>query len=463
MQNRLNLFKRRDVLRAGGLGLLGSAIPNFPGTNLQAGEDAGVTAALPPGKAKACIFLFMWGGPSQLDTFDMKPNAPKEVRGEFQPIATAAPGVSICEHFEQLAMQMDKVAIIRSLNHTDPAHLSSGHAAVAGHWAPVVKSDADPPSDRDTPHMGSMMSHLRPTGGNLPASVTMPWLAYHPAAPGGKAPGQHGGWLGRQYDPLLVKGDPSQPSWKVPALTLAQDLPSQRLQHRRNLLRAIEKQQQTLFAHHSVGTLSQQQDQVFDLLTSTATRDAFNIQAEPDALRDAYGRNIHGQSVLLARRLVERGVPFVSVNWHNDGRNFWDTHGSNFVRLKNELIPMADSALATLLKDLDERGLLDSTIVAWVGEFGRRPIIDTAPRYAGRPHWPRCYSGLLAGGGINGGQVFGSSDKHAAHPETFPVSPLDYASTIYHALGVPHEMTVDDKIGRPMFVHGGKPIVGLFG
>lgn len=457
---------RRAILRAGSLGLLGSALPSMGGSLsgdlLQAATNETNELPVHPHQAKACIFLFMWGGPSQLDTFDLKPEAPAEIRGEFAPIPTSAPGVSICEHFHRTASQMDKVAVIRSLNHRDPAHLSSGHATVTGQWAPVVKSDADPPSDRDTPFMGSMLAHLRPPQNALPPAVTMPWLAYHPAAPGGKAPGQHASWLGHQYDPLLVQGDPSRPEWAVPALSLNQDVSEQRLLSRQHILRTLEQQRQQLNDRPVVQTLNNQQDSAISLLTSPRVKQAFDIHAEPESLREKYGRNIHGQSVLLARRLVENGVPFVSVNWHNDGKNFWDTHGRNFTRLKNDLIPMADQALAALLQDLEDRGLLDSTIIAWVGEFGRRPLIDNGA-YGGRPHWPRCYSGLLAGGGIQGGQVYGSSDKHAAHPETNPVSPLDYAATLYHALGIPAGTTVTDKIGRPHFVYGGKPIMDLFG
>jgi len=450
--SRLN---RRDLLQAGALGMLGAGLPSLA---YGAADGSGPVGF---GSAKACIFLFMWGGPSQLETFDPKPLAPAEVRGEFNPIDTAAPGVQICELFEHLAGQMDKVAVVRSLNHTDPAHLSSGHATLTGQWAPVINSDAAPPSEKDTPHLGCMMSHLRPsTDATMPSFVTMPWLALHPAAPGGRAPGQHGGWLGRRYDPFLVTGDPSKPDWSVPALRLADGLTRGRLDNRRELLKVIDAERAALDRAASVLDLEGQQQQAFGLLGSDQTRKAFDLSDEPDSVRDRYGRNLHGQCVLLARRLVERGVPIVSVNWHNDGRNFWDTHGNNFNRMKDDLVPPSDRALAALLADLDERGLLDETIIAWVGEFGRNPTIDKSN--AGRNHWPRCYSGLLAGGGIQGGRVYGSSDASAAYPKENPVSPLDYAATIYHALGIPEEQMAEDRTGRPHRVYGGLPLLPLF-
>jgi len=453
-----SVLSRRQVLQAGSLGLLGLGLPQFWSARaLASGSTAGGNGF---GKAKRCIFLFMWGGPSQLDTFDMKPDAPNEVRGPFKPISTRVPDIQICEHFARVAQVTDKLAIIRSLNHTDPAHLSSGHATLTGNWAPKLNSDADPPSDRDTPHLGATLARLRETSDTLPPFVTLPWKAYHPAAPGGQAPGQHGGFLGRKYDPLLVTGDPSQPNWRVEALSLADGISYDRISSRQALLGEIDAQREALQTSDVTGL----KEQAFNLLASQAARDAFDLSQEPDSVRDRYGRNIHGQCVLMARRLIEHGVPLVNVNWHNDGRNFWDTHGNNFSRLKKELIPPSDQALSALLEDLEVRGMLDDTIVAWVGEFGRNPRIDGGNAGdGGRSHWPFCYSGLLAGGGITGGAVYGKSDKHAARPADSPVSPLDYAATILHALGIPHETTMPDRVGRPNKVYNGRPITELFG
>jgi hypothetical protein len=390
----------------------------------------------------------------------MKPDAPAEVRGPFKPVSTRVPGIQICEHFTHLPNLTDKLAIVRSLNHTDPAHLSSGHATLTGNWAPKLNSDADAPSDRDTPHLGSTLARLRETPDTLPPFVTLPWKAYHPAAPGGQAPGQHGGFLGRKYDPLLVTGDPNQPDWRVEALSLADGISYDRINSRQALLGAIDDQRAALQTADVKGL----KERAFNLLASQAARNAFDLSQEPDAVRDRYGRNIHGQCVLMARRLIEHGVPLVNVNWHNDGRNFWDTHGENFSRLKKEQIPPADQALSALLEDLEARGMLEDTLVAWVGEFGRNPKIDNGNAGdGGRSHWPFCYSGLLAGGGIRGGAVHGKSDKHAARPAESPVSPLDYAATIMHALGIPEETTLPDRLGRPIKVYGGRPITSLFG
>ncbi|MGD9855118.1 MAG: DUF1501 domain-containing protein, partial [Planctomycetaceae bacterium] len=414
------------------------------------------------GRAKRCIFLFMWGGPSQLDTFDMKPEAPAEVRGEFDPIATPVPGLQICEHFRHLAPLMDKVAVVRSLTHDDPAHLSSAHTLLTGHLPPVNKSDAEPPSEKDTPHLGAMMSRLRPTGGGLPSFITMPWLAYHPSAPGGKAPGQHGGWLGRSYDPLLLEGDPNAAEWKVPALALSDGVTAHRLENRRQLLGVIERQQHLLEQSPAPADLDGQRQKAFGLLSSSEVRRAFDLNEEPGEVRERYGRNIHGQCVLLARRLVEHGVPFVSVNWHYDRKNFWDTHGNNFHRLRDDLIPPSDRALAALLTDLSQSGLLDETLVVWVGEFGRKPQIDRNNN-AGRDHHPFCYSGLLAGGGIQGGAIYGRSDALADRPAENPVSPHDFAATILHAHGIDTAATLPDRGGRPHRLFGGRPITELFG
>jgi hypothetical protein len=448
---------RREIVQAGTLGLLGLGLPQFLQNRAAANTNAGANG----GRAKACIFLFMWGGPSQLETFDLKPNAPQEVRGEFQPIATQTAGLQIGEHFQYLAQRTDEVAIIRSLTHSDPAHLSSAHATLTGHLAPVFPSDAEPPSDRDTPHLGSMIARLRRAPAGLPPFVTIPWLAYHPAAPGGRAPGQHGGWLGRSFDPLLVTGDPNEPNWEVPALSLIQGVSTERLQGRRELLQQLDEQRSALDRVAAAAALGEHQQQAFGLLTSPHVRKAFDLNQEPAEVRERYGRNIHGQSVLLARRLIEHGVPLVSVNWHNDGKNFWDTHGNNFNRLKNDLIPPSDQALSALLDDLRERGLLKDTVIAWVGEFGRQPKIS--PGNAGREHWPQCYSGLLAGGGIRGGTVYGASDKQAAYPAEKPVSPQDYASTLLYALGIPEDATLPDSQGRPQRLYGGNPLYSLFG
>lgn len=454
---RFERMSRRHVLQAGAISALGLGLGDLE-LRMALAQENGMS--LPAKRAKACIFLFMWGGPSQLETFDMKPDAPAEVRGEFNPVSTKVPGLQICEHFGQLASITDKLAIIRSLSHDDPAHLSSGHATLTGQLAPVLKSDADPPSAKDSPHLGALVSKLRPNTNGLPSFVAMPWKAFHPAAPGGEAPGQHGGWLGSAYDGMLLDGDLNDPNWRPQGLSLPADMELGRLESRTALLKTLDSQRADL--HRSLGASSFEGHQLraLEMIGSGNVRSAFDLSQESDSTRERYGRNIHGQCVLMARRLVEHGVPLVSVNWHNDGKNFWDTHGNNFNRLKNDLIPPADRALSALLTDLDERGLLDETIVAWVGEFGRKPQITAGN--AGREHWPFCYNGILAGGGIRPGMVYGSSDKHAAYPTSDPVSPQDFATTILHAMGLPTEAALLDREDRPHRITSGRVLHELF-
>lgn len=447
-----NKLSRRAALKIGTLG--GLSLPAL----WQATANADATGS-GFGKAKRCIFLFMWGGPSQLDTFDMKPDAPLEIRGDFKSISTKTAGLNLCEHFSGLANMTDRVAIVRSLTHDDPAHLSSGHTTVTGHLPPVNKSDAEPPSENDTPHFGSVMSHLRPAEMALPSFVMLPWKVLHPAAPGGVAPGQHGGWLGRQYNPFIVEGDPSVADWHPPSLGLSEKITLERLNSRKRLLSSLDHARRVMDSP-MVDQASYLERRAFELLSSGKVRQAFDLDRESPATRDRYGRNIHGQCVLLGRRLLEHGVPIVNVNWHQDGRNFWDTHGNNFNRLKRDLIPPADRALTALLTDLEERNMLDDTLVVWVGEFGRNPKISEGN--SGREHWPYCYSGLLAGGGIAGGALYGSSDKHGAYPADNAVSPHDLMATIYHALGIPQSQTLYDGLQRPHSLYAGDPIRALF-
>lgn len=456
---------RRPLLQAGALGLGGFGVGGTLNlTGLSQVQAAAGDHGPGFGRAKACILLFMWGGPSHLDTLDMKPGAPAEVRGPYQPVATTAPGLAISELFQQLPQHGDKLTVIRSMGHSDPAHLSSAHTAVTGHLAPNLVSDDHPPSPRDTPHIGAVMTKLREQRGerktDLPTSVIMPWKVFHPSAPGGVAPGQHGGWLGAGYDPFLVSGDLGNPNWRVPELGLIDGVSPARLTDRRSLLASLDAARRRLDSVAESSPIGPMQQQAFELLAGNQTREAFDLSRETDEMRDRYGRNIHGQGVLLARRLVERGVPLVGVNWHNDGRSFWDTHGNNFNRLRDELVPAADQALSTLLTDLQDRGLLDQTIVAWIGEFGRRPQITAAN--SGREHWPYCYSGLLAGAGVSGGRVYGASDRIGAYPISNPTSPRDYVATLYHALGIDPHMRLPDVTGRDIAFCDGRPLTELW-
>ena len=433
------LLSRRDVVRAGAIGLLGGFLPS----------------ALPATKAspKSVILLFMWGGPSHIDTWDPKPDAPVQVRGEFRAISTSIPGLRIAEHFPLLASRAGHYAVVRSMTHTDPAHLSPVHHLLTGKLASKVNSDADGPSRTDAPCLGSMVKKVAPGLGPLPTAVTLPWAVAHPAAPGGVAPGQTGGWMGMGYDPFLVSADPNSPNFQIPGLAAALDVPPQRMEGRANLLRTLESGKSPADGYADL------RSQAFDLLASPRVAAAFDLSRETARLRDRYGRHTHGQSCLLARRLVEGGSRLVTVNWPDDKQNFWDTHAANFPMLKNRLMPQSDQAFSALLDDLDARGMLESTLVVWVGEFGRTPRVENA----GRQHWPSCYSAVLAGGGVRGGAVYGSSDKQGAYPATNPVSPADLTATIYHTLGINPEMLVTDRLGRELTLTEGKPLRALWG
>jgi hypothetical protein len=447
-----NQPSRREALRAGALALTGLGLPGLLRARAETARgEAPRSAGF--GRAKACILIFQWGGPSQLDTWDLKPEAPEAIRGSFAAIPTNTPGVFISEHFPRLAAQTHRLAIVRSMSHDDPAHLSTAHRLLTGHLAPTPFSDAAGPSPRDSPHLGAIVAKVRPSRGVLPSSVTMPWTVAHPAAPGGRAPGQDAGWLGKSYDPFRVEGDPNDPNFRVTGLDLPEGVSAERMRHRRTMLAGTPTPTPDT-AWDSF------QARALDALTAAEAQGAFRIDREAPRVRDNYGRHIHGQCLLLARRLVESGIGLVTANWHDDGQNFWDTHANNFNRLKNDLMPPADRAFAALLDDLAARGLLDETLVVWVGEFGRNPKITAGN--AGREHWPRCYSAALAGGGIGGGQVYGASDRWAAYPARDPVSPDDLGATILHALGIDPARELTDPVGRPLRINTGRPVVELF-
>lgn len=443
---------RRDALRAGALALTGLGLPELYRNRVVAAGPSGF------GQAKSCILIFMWGGPSQLDTWDLKPDAPAEIRGSFKPIATKTPGIRISEHFPKLAARTDKLAIVRSMSHTDFTHLSTAHRVTTGHLAPTPNSDAAGPSPNDWPHLGALVAKVRPRGGVMPQTVTLPWTVAHPAAPGGKAPGQHGGWLGKSYDPFRIEGDPNAPDFRVEGFGLPNGITNDRLGRRRALRTAMNHGPG--FPGAGVASWDGYCDRALDALGSAEAAGAFAIEREDPKVRERYGRNIHGQCLLMARRLIEAGVPLVSVNWHDDHQNFWDTHGDNFNQLKNRLMPPADQGFSALLDDLDARGLLDETLIVWVGEFGRRPQITAAN--AGREHWPHCYSAVLAGAGIHGGSVYGASDRWAAYPARDPVSPDDIGATIFHSLGIDPATEIRDPLNRPIRINNGNPLIALF-
>ncbi len=451
---RLRKYSRREALGLGSLSLFGLSLPQ-----LLASRAAAIEEAPPAGKAKACILLFMWGGPAHQDTWDMKPDAPPEIRGEFSPISTNVPGIQICEHFPQLSTRADKLCLVRSLTHDNPDHTTSTHYLLTGQPPPVSKERRV-----QWPHMGAVLSRLGYNRTPLP-----PYVSMRPKVEGDvprfveESQGQFAGWLGATHDPLTIDHDPNRADYKVAELALQDGLSPARLADRLELRAGLNGK-----SNQQPADAAQEQNltRAFGLLTSAVEqRGAFDLSQESAKVREAYGLNPHGQSVLQARRLVERGVPLVTVFWPNDGiKNvsvYWDTHSRNFVDLKQRLMPVADQAFSALLDDLSERGMLDETLVVWTGEFGRTPRVGQRNSNAGagrdgRDHWPGCFTSVLAGGGVRGGMVHGKSDKHAAFPIADPVAPADLVATVYHQLGIREGQTIPDASGRPIFVRQGK-------
>jgi len=438
-------INRRELLCAGALGAAGLSLPQL----LRAEEAAR------PGKIKSCVLVFAWGGPAQQETFDMKPDVPTEVRGEFKPIATNVSGIQICEHLPRLAKHADKFAVVRSVTHKSRIHNPGAFYALTGR--PPSANVVEFPAKRgDWPAIGSVLAKLQPGQAALPPYVLLPVFANDVGFP---TPAQHAGFLGGAYDPLIVNGDPSKPSFEVPSLKARDELTPDRLEARRLLLGQVRGG--TGWGQSApVQGMERYYERAYDLVSSPAAKKAFDIGQEPAAVRDRYGRSKHGQSVLLARRLVEAGVRLVMVNHAEDnGQNkVWDTHDKQFPTMRKSL-PQTDASLASLLEDLHDRGLLDSTLIVWMGEFGRSPRVDNG---GGRDHWPDCYSVFLAGGGIKGGKIHGASDSRAAYPKDSPVGPEDIHATIYRAMGLSEETMIYDPLNRPHPLTAGKSIATLF-
>jgi hypothetical protein len=451
------VFSRRHLLKVGGLGLLGMSLPGL----LRA--EALTKGKGPKARAKSVIFLFQWGGPSHVDMFDMKPDAPEQIRGPHKPIASNADGIQVSGHLPRVAKIMDKVTLIRSMHHTMKNHNSAGYYALSGH---------EPPSDdqrlRDSlslyPAYGSVVDRLAPVGGALPTFVSYP----HVIADGSITPGQNASFLGKAHDPLFVPIDPNSPDFALPELSLPSNLTYERVAARRELQKLIDAQARLMEYSAAAKGLDAYYEKALAMLQSPKLREAFNLSAEPDAVREAYGRTTYGQGCLLARRLVETGVRFVTVYFASNigGQSTteggWDTHGFNHTRMypiiEKYHLPITEQTLPTLLNDLDGRGLLDDTLVVWVGEFGRTPKIN---ENASRDHWPQCYTALLAGGGVKRAYVYGASDKNAMYPSENPVRPDDLAATIYYLLGIDPHTEVYDFANRPLAITSGNPVMGV--
>jgi len=451
---------RRQWLRMGGIGTMGLTLPQ-----LWAGRAAARPAEVPEhlrasfGKAKSCIVLFLLGGPPQHETWDPKPQAPADVRGEFGTIASATPGLQVGELMPQTAKLTDKIAVLRAMATDDNAHSSSGYWMLTGHpHAPKNFENALPGAPNDWPCTAAVVRHLKGDQAGLPGSVRLPEDIWNT----GRIPwpGQDAGWLGDSADPWLLTCDPNQPDFHVGDIALQADITSARFANRRQLLDQVNRRLEQAAASQDVQRWGKLREKAVHLLQSEQSKRAFAIESESVATRERYGRNRFGQSVLLARRMIESGVSLVQVNWtrwENDDNvaPAWDTHAKNSQRLKEALMPPMDQAYSALLSDLSERGLLDETLVVWMGEFGRSPKINPQ---GGRDHWGHVFSVALAGGGIKGGAVYGQSDAQGGFPLEGRVEPQDLTATIYHCLGYAPHTELTDRVGRPFAISQGKPM-----
>lgn len=447
------LLSRRSLLACGGMAPFALQLGNLLNTAAHAAEKTGSSSI------RSCILLFYYGGPSHLDLWDMKPDAPQEVRGIYQPIATSAPGIHVGELLPQTARWMDRMAVVRSVHHPMTNHNAAVVEALCGRTP--VKGDLELLANDplvDFPCFGAALHHLLPAESSVPLHVALPHVMYNVVV----LPAQNAGFLGAAHNPLQVTRDPNLPDFKVDELSLPAEVPAGRLHGRRELLAHLtptptlpQKRPDPL------QTMATYQDRAIDMLESEPIRRAFRITEEQDALRDRYGRHTLGQSLLLARRLVESGVRFINVNdkIHNGQLANWDSHTDVFPRMTNDLVPPADQAYSALLEDLHQRGLLDSTLVVAMGEFGRTPRINAS---GGRDHWPNCYSVVFAGGGIKGGQTWGTSDQIGAYPDTDPVSTGDLAATIFSRFGLDPHQLIYDGLGRPHHLAAGEPLTKLF-
>lgn len=442
-------LNRRDLLHAGALSFLGLSLPQF-----LAAKEAG---AVDGKKDRNCIFLFLVGGPSQLDTFDMKPDAPAEIRGPYKPIRTNVPGMQISEIFPRTAKVADKFAILRSMFHTAAGVHDTGHQ--------MMQTGRLFLNGMEHPHAGSVLGYMKGTRNNLPAHVIVP----KPIGPtGGNMPhGQNAGFLGKEYDPFIVGANPAEENFQVPDLLPPDYISSVRLDRRRTLRQAVDQSIKHLESSETARLLDSTFESAYNMVSSPEAREAFDLSREPEKLRDSYGHNKFGQSCLLARRLIERGVRFVTVNMFETVFNeiTWDIHGSapfSPIECYDNLVgPMFDYGYSALLRDLDERGMLEDTMVVAMGEFGRTPKINPA---GGRDHWPQCWSILFAGGGVQGGQVIGSTDSIGAAPVDRPTSPAEVVATVFHSLGLDleHELVAPGGRVFPLVDFGVKPVYELF-
>jgi hypothetical protein len=444
-----NRFSRRELLRIGGLGLLGLSTSALERLRAASAADR-------PPRANACVFIFLFGGPSHVDLWDMKPLAPLEIRGEFQPVATRVAGIQLCDQLPLLAQQMDKFCLLRSMTHTMNVHGPACSEVYSGreYFGPPVTDQAKP---EDWPSLASLVMRFKRSESGLPPSIVLPWYTQF-VGQDRRIAGQTGGRMGEQWNPFLVQGDPSAADFDVQGIRLPGDMDLRRFERRVALLRRIEHVAPFRTPAPLATVLESNEETARNLVAKAQSSHAFALDREPDALRDGYGRTRFGQSLLLARRLVESGIPLVTVNWDDDTKfdkvsPHWDTHHDNFKKLRGDLCPPFDRAMSAFFADLHERGLLETTLVVALGEFGRTPKIGVITQNGmteptGRDHWPHAFTALIAGGGVRGGQVYGGTNPTGGYVDDKPVSPADLSATVLAHLGVDPGLTYHDEFQR---------------
>ena len=461
-------LSRRQMLQIGGLSMLGLST-----VDLQRIRGAAPTESrINRNRDKSCVFIFLFGGPSHIDLWDMKPNAPAEVRGEFKPMPTSVPGIQICEHLPQIASQMDKITLLRSMRHNMPVHGPACSEMYTGreYFGPPVTDQATP---EDWPSVSSLVSRYGKTPDKLPPSVVIPLYSQF-IGQSKRIAGQTSGRMGDEFDPVMIPCDPSKKDFEVPGFQALADVGPDRLGTRRQLLQRLEilRGTQPNAFGAAAKNYSEHAEMAYSMLHQPAFREALDLAKVPDSTRERYGQTKFGQSLLLARQLIEAGISLVTVNFDHDSKHdkrspMWDTHHDNFAKLKDPLCPLFDQAYSAFIEDLDQRGLLDTTLVVATGEFGRTPKIGQFSQNAmtlktGRDHWPHAFTTLLAGGAVPGGQVYGRTTDDGGYVADLPVSPADLAATMLHHLGIDASQQYDDhfqNILRNLCI--GRPISGL--
>ncbi|HZN60176.1 MAG TPA: DUF1501 domain-containing protein [Planctomycetota bacterium] len=466
---------RRDFLGVGSLSLIGLTLPQFLALKARAAAPAAAKTLGEGtfGKAKSVILIYLQGGPSHIDIWDPKPDAPQNIRGEFHPIPTVVPGIQLSETMPKLAREVDKATLIRSMSYSPNGlfnHTAAMYQMLTGYTPDKVSPSGqlEPPAPNDFPTAGSHVAKMRP-----PEVAMLPFVMLPRPLQESNVIGKGGsaGFLGKAYDPYYLFQDPNQ-KLNVGDLAVRSDVPLPRLERRANLLRSINASMPQLERAVKSSAVDKYYEKAFDLILSGNAREAFNLDAETDKVRERYGRHTFGQSCLLARRLIQAGTRFVQVNWPavangNPMVDAWDTHAANFGPLRDLHCPKLDSGLSALLNDLDSRGMLEDTLVVAVGEFGRSPRLGVSTSgngnaKDGRDHWPYCYTALVAGAGVGRGKVYGKSDEHASSPVESAVHPQELLATIYHALGIDPATEVMNHLNQPRPLVKGEPVLGLF-